>query len=387
MVAVAPLSLSFPRLRIEVASRAWLDVRRFAVEEAVSKLFHVELEAHSEAPNLDLDTIVGKEAMFCLETDFAGPYSWAGLCSEMEQTAVSPEGYSTYRLVVVPTLWLATQRRNHRSFQRCSELDIAAALLDEWGIEAEYRVDPGAYKAREYRVQYGESDYAFFCRMLEDAGISFFFEDGGRLVLADAPHEASVYGELGFVDGNEAPPPREYVSGVRIGRRIRPGRYLVRDHDFRRPPQYLLAADSTGGDDVESRLERFHYEPGSFAYESQQGEASPVADDKLRVRSDIEEGDKLARRRLDAKRATARVVSFDTNAQYVGAGTVLTIGEHPHAALAGKPILVVARTMRGACNAVWSQRCEAVSTEFSYRPPVTTPKPKVNKEGKSSTSL
>src|SRR6202044_2577898 len=100
---------------------------------------------------------------------------WTGLCKHIQQVAVEETGLSTYEITIVPTLWLATQRRNHRMFQQLSELDIVRRLLAEGGIEPDLRIG-GTYKKRDYRVQYAESDYAFLCRMLEAAGISFFFE-------------------------------------------------------------------------------------------------------------------------------------------------------------------------------------------------------------------
>ncbi len=112
---------------------------------------------------------------------------WSGLCKHIQQVAVEETGLSTYEVTLVPTLWLATQRRNHRMFQQPLGARHRPRALAEWGIEPELRLT-GTYKKREYRVQYAESDYAFMCRMLEDAGISFFFEQadaGTRLVLTD----------------------------------------------------------------------------------------------------------------------------------------------------------------------------------------------------------
>src|SRR5262249_46795700 len=117
--------------------------------------------------------------------------SWSGICNHFEQIRVEPGGSSTYDLSIVPALWMLTQRKNHRMFQQISEPDIVLKILKEWNIEPDVRIDRGAYKKRKYRVQYAESDFAFISRMLEDAGIAYYFERKGeetKLVLSDSPH-------------------------------------------------------------------------------------------------------------------------------------------------------------------------------------------------------
>src|SRR5262249_51211674 len=140
-------------------------------------------------------------------------------------------------------------------------------LLAEWGLSAEVRVAT-APRRRKYRVQYGESDYTFLSRMLEDAGISFYFEqgdDGSELCLADAPHAGVVRDAKLPCRDHPTTADREHVTEVRIGRRLRPGRYTMRDHDYRRPAAYkLLSSAAAHGVDAEERLERYHYTPGAF---------------------------------------------------------------------------------------------------------------------------
>ena len=97
------------------------------------------------------------------------------------------------------------------------------------------------YKKRKFRVQYGESDFAFLCRMLEDAGVSFYFDNSGEshLVLDDGPQANPRRKPIAF----RAQPTEadfEHVTRVVVDRRVRPGKYTVRDHDYRRPPAYAL---------------------------------------------------------------------------------------------------------------------------------------------------
>ena len=234
MTVSAPAGLA--NLAVTVASGDVLDTRQFVVHERMSTLFTITLVVRSENPDIDFDAVVGKPAKFVAHTaSLVRPErTWTGICSQLQQVAVEPTGVSTYELTIVPTMWLMTQRRNHRIFQILSEPEIALKVLQEWGITPTLHVDMGSYKTRKYRVQYAESDFAFVCRMLEDSGISFYFEeDGGetKLVLCDAPQKNPPREPpIRFVDSPSViRADHEHVTSVRIGQQVRPGKYTLRD--------------------------------------------------------------------------------------------------------------------------------------------------------------
>ena len=371
------------RLEVSVASGDELDIRHFQVVEGMSALFEIAIDALCENPDIDFEAIIGQPMTFTVRqgVETLEGRTWTGICSHIEQAGVEEQGLSTYKLVLVPTLWLLTQRRNHRMFQLQSELDIARKLLGEWNILTQESLS-GTYKKRKYRVQYGESDFTFLCRMLEDAGISFYFrtEDSAtKLVLHDAPQSnARRASPIAFRD-NPTDANREHVTRVRVGRSIRPGKYTVRDHDYRRSPAYNLRSSATAAGGVEEALERFDYTPGAFLYASDVGAGSPIADDRGGYRTDEKEASALAQRRLDAERAPARTITFETNTLDLGPGTTVSFLDHPKSELApGKALLVTSFSLGGERNGKWACTCEAVSAESTYRPALATPKPKTN---------
>ncbi len=369
-------------LEVEVGSGDSLDVRQFSVHERLSSLFQVNLVVRSDNPSIDFDAVVGQAASFAMHT---GTHDrlWTGLCNHIDLTRVEPDGLSTYQISIVPTFWLLTQRKNHRMFQQISEPDIVLKVLEEWGINPDVRIDRAAYKKRKYRVQYGESDFAFISRMLEDAGITYFFEQAGdeaRLVLSDAPQSNPPRGQpLTFADDTSAVRTRaiEYATDLRVSQRVRPGKVTLRDHDYRRPPSYKLMTSASGGRGVEEKLERFHYTPGAFLFGAEHGDATPAADDKGKTRTDEKEGAVLAKKRLNAKRGSAKVCSFETNAHDLSPGVVMSIQGHPHAGL-GSSLLVVECSLTGADSGDWSQHCNARGTDVPFVPELSTPKPKVS---------
>jgi type VI secretion system secreted protein VgrG len=365
-----------------------LSVRRFAVEEALSTLFTVSVWARSSDPSIDLSTIVGQDASFRIASGYAyalggGARLWTGIVNSASQIQAEPTGLSTYFVRIVPRLWILTQRRNYRIFQHLSIPDIADKLLAEWGFEPAWKIHRAAYPPLEYKVQYGESDYDFLSRILEEAGITFTFPDddkqGSRLTLADEPEAAAPRAgpALPFVDNPNAASELEYVSRVRLGHAVRPGALAIRDHDFR-SPAYNLLGQAPKANKPEDQYEQFHYRPGAFLTEGHKPERTPAADDRGVARHDKEFGDNRAERALLGARAGRETVAFETNTTDLWPGAVFSIGGHPHTEIPDRPLLVTRFSLEGTPNDAWSMAGEAVFADQPYRPPLRALKPVVH---------
>jgi uncharacterized protein involved in type VI secretion and phage assembly len=254
-----------------------LSVRRFAVHESMSSLFSVSIWARSPRDDIDLETIVGKAASFRVVSGMAFAQqpvrAWSGVCSHMELLKAEPTGLSTYYLRLAPRMWLMTQRRNHRIFQHRSIPEVVVQMLDEWRIPHTLQVHRPDHPPLEMRTQYGESDFDFVNRLLEEAGISYFFthddERGSTVVLHDAPHtrEPREGGPIAHVESPNQSAEREFITGVRLAQQVRPGKFTLRDHDFRRIPRFELLGGKSAGHSIEDQLEHYVYAPGSFLAE------------------------------------------------------------------------------------------------------------------------
>jgi type VI secretion system secreted protein VgrG len=384
LAAVASL-IGEANLRVRFASATALDVRSFRVREAVSELFEIQLRVVAREHDLDFDELVGADASFEIRgrrRELDRDRRWTGVCRDLQQISAEPGGLSTYELSIVPVLWLLTQRKNYRIFQHRSELDIVRQILDEWGISPRLALS-GSYPAREYRVQYAESDYAFVCRMLEDAGVSYFFEEsdeGSRLVLSDAPQAAEPRAFAIPYRDEPTAADRDHVGKLALRRQMRPAKVTLRDHDTRLPADYpLLAGVSAASTSRESRLEQFEYAPGAFKCAGEADGSSPSADDRGASRSNEGLARELAARRVQALRGNALVASFETSANDLAPGVVFSITGHPRHDLDERRGLVVVRsTFEGEHDGAWSHRCEASFADAPLRPEPRTPRPKVN---------
>jgi type VI secretion system secreted protein VgrG len=382
-----------PLLQLSFASgEDSLAVSRFSVTEAMSSLFDVSVWARSPSEDIDFDAIVGKPAVFKINRGLKEGASdratrrFAGICSYMEQIDAEPTGASTYFLRIVPAMWMLTQRRNHRVFQHLSAPQIVKRLLKEWSLEARWKIEADRYPKLEYRVQYGESDFNFIRRILEESGISFSFtDDNDRAsdpIFWDRPSSNDVRpgGAIHFVDSPSESAEEEFVTEVRLAHEVRPGKVAIRDFDFRRNPEFKLVAEATGRSRRDDKMEQHFYEPGAFLVDVEKGEGkTPVADDRGAARHDEKAGKDLAVMRWQAERVTRRAVSFETNALDLSPGTVFSMARHPRPDLAAKEkLLVIESSIEGASDDEWHVSGRAVFASKPYRPQIVTPKPQIH---------
>jgi type VI secretion system secreted protein VgrG len=361
-----------------------LSVRHFAVREEMSRLFDVAVLARSPHDEIDLETIVGQPAGFALASDSTYLRNttrvWTGICSHMELLQVEPTGLSTYFVKIVPSLWRTTLRRNNRIFQHLTIPDIVQKVLTDWQITPELRLT-AQYQKYEYRVQYGETDFAFVNRLLEEAGIAYFFSHDGSssaLVLSDQPTQGDARSPLLYVDHAHGPVERDIVTKVKLAQRVKPGRFTVRDFDFRNRLDYQLFSAAQATTAPELPYELYDYEPGAFWFEPGQGGDTPVADDKGVARTSEKEGNRLVTRDLDGERRARRRVAFDTSVADLSPGVLMTIDAHPRNDIADKKLLVVQSSIEGTPIGEWQMTGESVYTDVTYRPERRTPRPRIH---------
>lgn len=364
-----------------------MSVRTFVVHEGLDRLFEVLVTAGSREPALDLDGVVGHAATFrILGADDGGALRfWSGLCREVEQLGVQEDGLAIYLLRIVPELWRLTQRTTRRSFQHVTAMDIATTMLAEWGLTAELRLQGAELPRHEYRVQLDESDYAFLCRQLEEAGVSYWFEAGPKrpagdrrlepmqLVLGVEPQRAAPkHAELPLRSLAEHSDAGPYVRDVRVSRSVRPGRYSLRGHEFRASPELVLLAEAHAHHELERHYELKRFQPKEFLTEALEGGSRvDVLDERAGVVA--------AQLGLDRARTGRVTVRFATNVLDLFPGVVVSITGHPRADLCHPDaLLVVGAQWEGDVDREWKLTLEALPTRDPYRAPMVTPKPRAH---------
>lgn len=246
-------------------------------QEAISQLFHFELDLVSEEPSIAFDRLLGQKVTVEWRLGDGEKRYLNGIVSRFSQCERSMT-FTRFRMEAVPSLWLLTRQLRSRIFQHIPVPDILKKVFD--GLDVSYQL-VGNFEPRDYCAQYRETDFQFASRLMEEEGIFYFFThgaDGHQMVVANSPQ---CHREL----PNAHVIYEELIGGVRDEERIwhweksqqlRSGKATLWDHCFELPGKNLEAVKTTletvqigrtthklkvGGNDS---LELYDY-PGGYA--------------------------------------------------------------------------------------------------------------------------
>ena len=166
-----------------------LAVEQFRCRDAISELFTMELSVLSKEEDIKPKKLVGLNVTLTLVLDDGTDRYFNGFVASLTGGHKSGRDLRQYNMVVVPWFWFLTKNSNCRIFQQLSVVDIIEQVFGDIGFsDFKKGAMVVAHPAREYCVQYRESDFAFVSRLMEEEGIFYFFEhDNGKhtLVLTD----------------------------------------------------------------------------------------------------------------------------------------------------------------------------------------------------------
>ena len=378
-----------PRLDFEEADSKTLRVRRVSVREAMNDVFVCDVIARSRDENIDLSAIVGKGAGLGALSP-KGPLAWTGICNHMEMTRVADAttGRSTYWLRIVPPLWLLTQRTNYRIFQHESVPSIVQKVLEEYEIFPKVELEK-SYPKLEYKVQYGETDFAFVNRLLEEAGISYFYGQRrvgaqvvSELIFNDKPTQLPSLAALPYYDTpNEGQLAGLYITDVHPTHVVKTGTVTKRDWSHRKPRLRLLESSEwplEPGESNEGGFEHYAFEPGGSLVETTRAtDVLAVADSKSIARHLTDEVKRSASLTADALRRDKQAVGFRTKHPSLNPGSKFTIEDHPRSQLAPDKELMVIESNVYITELDWTRTGRAVFASRPYAPEQRTPRPRV----------
>lgn len=185
-----------------------VDVRSAIVEEALSETTRIRVEFMTRDRDLDMRLLLGQpvELRHRMVTD-RQERSFTGICASVECIGVNG-GVNIFVLEARSPEWLLSKQKNNMVLQGESTPDIVQKLLGDAKVNMELKLKlSGNYPAREYCVQYAETDYAFVRRLMEEDGIYYYFDHdkhaGTTMVLADSPGQHAALpnvSELEFVE-------------------------------------------------------------------------------------------------------------------------------------------------------------------------------------------
>jgi type VI secretion system secreted protein VgrG len=246
--------------------------------EGLSQLFSFQLDLEAENGTvIPFDRLLGQKITAHLALA-EGDRPINGICSRVSQGARG-EHFTSFRMEIVPELWLLTRISRSRIFQQKSVPDILREVFA--GLSTSLKLE-GTFHPRDYCVQYRETDFNFVSRLMEEEGISYYFEhaDGShKLVLINTPQGHPDLPGQPTVEFEVAEGGNRTLDGIYGWEKVqefRSGKYTLWDHCFELPGQDL-AADKMILDVVQAgevshklkfgnndRLERYDF-PGAYA--------------------------------------------------------------------------------------------------------------------------
>ncbi|HMF49005.1 MAG TPA: type VI secretion system tip protein VgrG, partial [Candidatus Saccharimonadales bacterium] len=145
----------------------------FTGQESVSRLFSFNLALIAEN-NTDVafDKLLGQKITIRLDLLEREKRFFNGICNRISQ-GERGEVFTSYRMEIVPQLWVLTKRAQSRIFQQMSVPDILKKVLD--GLDVAYEIQ-GTFHPRDFCVQYRETDFNFASRLMEEEGMFYFFK-------------------------------------------------------------------------------------------------------------------------------------------------------------------------------------------------------------------
>lgn len=153
----------------------------FSGNEAISSLYQYEIEIKSPlSAEIDLDDVLDNPARFVTELD-GKEYPVYGVLSSFDELQ-TVQGYVYYQAVLVPKLWWLSIYKTNEIYTEEKTVDmIIQAVLENADFTSGTDFDLGGldtskFLKRDYVCQFGESDFDFISRLMENEGIFYYFE-------------------------------------------------------------------------------------------------------------------------------------------------------------------------------------------------------------------
>jgi len=322
--------------------------------EGISELFRFTLHMRSPNTALDAATVLGQEITVTIDPDGIAPRLLGGIVTRFVQSGQDRD-FAIYDAELAPDLWRLTLARDRKIYANQGVDVIVKAVLGEFGIRFESKL-AATYAARDYCVRYDETAFDFIARLMEGAGIFYFFtfdSSGHTMVLADANSQcADCTGAAAvrFWPDTGMARPNDAVTRFAHERHMALLTATVDDYDFTAPDTALAgthaAADGSGA-----------------SYDFGTGHAS------------VDAGAALARLRVEAGRAAADVLRGDSYCHPFAAGTRFTLSGHFVAKL--NAAFVLRRVQHTVQGERYSNTFEAFPATQPFRAPLLTPRPRV----------
>jgi type VI secretion system secreted protein VgrG len=378
-----PITQDNRHLKINTpAGKDVLLIERFTGYEEISKPFHftvtlrAEVEAKSPA-KVKPPQLLGHG--MSVEMELADPKQkrfFHGLCRSFTIESQDSK-FAYYQAELIPWFSLLDLEDDCRIFQDMTVPEIVDQIVGEFDFTAYLKKNlTRTYTKWDYCVQYRETTFNFISRILEDEGISYYFEhDQSKhvMVLADEGTEYATCAKPRFSPQKGVGEYEDTVDAFEKQQQLHPGKWVMRDYHFEMPAQTLQVENKAEQpDDATGNFTIFDY-PGDYAKKfnkpkARLGDVPTEGETLVRNRMQREERDHILFHGSGHVRTFVTGQKFELNAKDPFKGTYLlsavqhSIKQHP-AYLANEDLDTAPYSNTFTCTPNWK----------SYSPARTTP--------------
>lgn len=344
----------------------------FECTEAVSENFEITIEVLGDPPVVDFDTLIGLNCTITYDTIEHGKRYFDGILTESRWLEKVGKKHK-YEVTLRPWFWLTSFRRNCLIFHDKTAPQIIEEIFSKHSFAIFSNRLSRSYPTMEYCVQYRESDMAFVCRLMEQHGISYYFEHSKgehKLILADEkstfktiPGGTRRYGSESRQHYQE----KEHFDTWVPMRRFTANKVTLDDYDFKKPSA-KLTAETSGNAEFEHGSLEIYDSPGKYV---EQGD-----------------GDTYARVWIDRERAQDAHFQAEGNSVGCFPGGLFTLDEHPESSQNEEYLILRCthvfgnqsyRSSEGTSDEeAYEGTYEFVRADKPYAPPIVTEVPRIH---------
>jgi type VI secretion system secreted protein VgrG len=344
--------------------------RRMSFTEELGHLFECNVELVSEHNSIKAADILGQNVTIRLDLPetFSKRY-FNGFVCRFQQTG-QVDSLTSYHAVVRPWLWFLSRTADCRIFQEKTVPDIIMDIFRENGfVDFEDKLTE-EYRLWTYCVQFRETDFNFVSRLMEQEGIYYYFKHtSGKhtLVLSDSysSHEPFPGYEVipyypPVVDGFRD---REHINDWEISHQVQSVACVLDDYDYERPLAELAANSTIPREHAHALYEIYDF-PGEY--------------------SEVNDGEKYARTRIEELQARYEQLSGSGDARGLSVGALFSLSGYPRFDQDREYLVESARhevevagyeANAPAPEAVYTCDFTAIDAKQNFRSARTTPKP------------
>jgi len=345
----------------------------FKGDEGLSRAFEYELSLICDSARIALKSMIGQQVSIEVELVDAEPRFINGLLTRFASLG-SDGALDHYSATLSPWLSLLGHRVDTRIFQDCTVEEVVREVFAQYPEHARYRFElSGEQKRHTYLSQYRESDLSFVQRLLEQAGMFFYFEhsaDAHTLVICDDSTSLAQIPEQPQIryHGNSVTETADAITRWCGSRQLQAGKLATQTFDYRQPrnrlPVTLHSVNEQG--DVQ-RLEV--YDPGQYTHGT------------------LDEGQAWLRTRIEALELRAKSFEGASNCRAMRPGysfELLQPPNHDYTPRSEREFLVLSVACEGHNNyftdrpASYANTFRCVRKKIPFRPQAITPRPTIH---------